>query len=287
MKIVPILLSFVASVSIFAHNSPVNFSSQLKPTIQDSIWSQKNPLSNEEIQLLANTVYFSLMRAKIEQQIEQQLTLIAHTALQLKIVDKQVIDLAQPLSDFEYLVHTLKNNVNMRNTITLVHEELMEKALQDQRLFTLIDAMATHATEAITVNAQLCSADTQKTLKAIQPIYTALSQQFQIYDNTCEALTINNNPFLIEEQMRGLALYDTIETMVDAVDAKVEELHESSKTLSRQISQLQNNGIEIFELYYHIIFQGMVERSFEPFYFEIMASSNLKESLMLNYLPKK
>jgi hypothetical protein len=287
VKRIALFLSFIASISLNAHNnSSDTFYAQLQPTIQNSIWSPNNRLSNEEIQLLANTIYFSLMRAKVEQQIGQQLTVIAHKSVQLKMLDKEVIDLSVQFNEFELLSRSLKTNLALRTAIATVHEELMEQAMKNQRLFTLIDAMATHATEAITLTAQQVHGDAKQTLRAIQPVYDSVAQQFDIYGNTCEALAVNNYPFSVDEIMRNLALYNVIETMVDGLDSKIDEIQTTIQTLTQHISQLQDKGIELFALYYQTIYQGMIERSFDQNYFEIMASADLKESLMLNYLPE-
>lgn len=287
MKKAALFLFFVISVSLHAQNSSSDdFYTQLKPTIQNSIWSPDNRLSNEEIQLLANTIYFSLMRAKVEQQIGQQLTVIAHKSVQLKMLDKEVIDLSVQFNEFELLSRSLKLNLALRTAIATMHEELMEQAMKNQRLFTLIDTMATHATEAITLSAQQLHGDAKQTLRTIQPVYDSVAQQFRIYGNTCEALAVNNYPFSVDEIMRNLALYNVIETMVDGLDSKIDEIQATIQTLTQHISQLQDRGIELFALYYQTIYQGMIERSFDQNYFEIMASADLKESLMINYLPE-
>lgn len=287
MKKAALFLFFVASVSLHAQNSSSDdFYAQLKPTIQNNIWSPDNRLSSEEIQLLANTIYFSLMRAKVEQQIGQQLTVIAHKSVQLKMLDKEVIDLSVQFNEFELLSRSLKLNLAARTAIATVHEELMEQAMKNQRLFTLIDTMATHATEAITLTAQKLHGDAKQTLRTIQPVYDSVAQQFRIYGNTCEALAVNNYPFSVDEIMRNLALYNVIETMVDGLDSKIDEIQATIQTLTQHISQLQDRGIKLFALYYQTIYQGMIERSFDQNYFEIMASADLKESLMTNYLPE-
>lgn len=287
MRKIALFLSFIASISLNAQNSSFDdFFAQLKPTIQNTIWSSDNRLSNKEIQLLTNTIYFSLMRAEIEQQIGQQLTLIAHRSLQLKMLDKEVIDLTEQFNEFELLSRSLKINLAARTTIARVHEELMEQAMKNQRLFTLIDTMATHATKAITLTAQKLHGDAKQTLRTIQPVYDSATQQFDIYGDTCQALAVNNYPFSVDEIMRNLASYNVMETMIDGLDSKIDEILETTQKLYRHISQLQNVGITIFALYYQVIYEGMIERSFDQNYFEIIASSDLKESLSLNYLPE-
>ncbi|MBI2774785.1 hypothetical protein HYX58_02155 [Candidatus Dependentiae bacterium] len=277
------LLSLGAS---FFSQASISSLDELKPIIQKDIWINSS-FSKEEIQLLANVIFFSIYRAETQQAYRTYATILTTFAI---LAEKQAragfnVDNVG-IESLKIAIDNLKMLQPISKTVIDVHARLVDNLMRhsNKRLAAIFVSCAEHATSVVTTAANKKREKIIELLSKAQSRYADESQKlheladsFKLLKTNMETNQNSHNAYAIEKVQRDL---------FSELDECLHQLHSGKNQFDALAFEIEVEAIDLFKLYYSAICDEMIKREYKSDYFALLASPEECNVIQLSTLPE-